>query len=107
MSSSKQHNKSILFSEATLCLASSALEKRNIHVGDKKTSVRLEPLFWKELNNIAVQEKVALVDVCQVIDTRKDENSSLSSAIRVFVLSYMGARLSQVTEETQGNMIGG
>ena len=61
--------------------------KRSVIVGRHKTSVSLEDAFWKSLHDIAVIRNVPLSELLSAIDTGR-EHGSLSSAIRVFVLSH-------------------
>ena len=85
------NEKLLLFAESAVHTSLNHLEKRNIQIGDKRTSVRLEPVFWEELKKIAIKENISIHEVCGFIDKRKNESSSLSSALRVFVVSYIKA----------------
>jgi len=66
----------------------SAVTKRSIMLGGRKTSVSLEDAFWTELNEIARLQSVTVSSLVAGIEaTRKQSN--LSSAIRVFVLEHL------------------
>lgn len=69
----------------------STLVSRNITVLGQRTSVRLEPEMWKELKGIAKREKCTIHDLCTLISLRKNENTSLTAAIRVFLMLYFRA----------------
>ncbi len=70
----------------------SAIIKRSIELNGHKTSVSLEDEFWDCLRAIADAKKVSMPRLLQIIDGgRKDTN--LSSAIRVFVLTYYCAHV--------------
>ena len=69
----------------------STLVSRNITVLGKRTSVRLEPEMWKELKGIAKREKCTIHDLCTLISLRKNERTSLTAAIRVFLMLYFRA----------------
>ena len=69
----------------------SSLVSRNITVLGKRTSVRLEPEMWKELKNISKREGCTIHDLCSLISIRKAENTSLTAAIRVFLMLYFRA----------------
>lgn len=69
----------------------SSLISRNITVLGKRTSVRLEPEMWKELKNISKRENCSIHDLCSLISLRKAENTSLTAAIRVFLMLYFRA----------------
>jgi predicted DNA-binding ribbon-helix-helix protein len=68
-------------------LAKSAVIKRSIVVGKHKTSVSLEDQFWGALKEIAEARKTTLSDLVDSIDSDR-KHGNLSSAIRLFVLSY-------------------
>ena len=76
-------------SEASLFLKLNQLAKRNIKIGDKRTSVNLEPQVWQILHDIAEEQGCTIHDLCTFVDERKSDDSSLSSAIRVFLMSYL------------------
>jgi predicted DNA-binding ribbon-helix-helix protein len=69
----------------------SRLCSRNIALGARRTSVRLEPEIWQALRDIAYLEQCSINVICGLIDRRKPARSSLTSAIRVFVMLYFRA----------------
>lgn len=69
----------------------SSLVSRNITVMGKRTSVRLEPEMWSELKNIARREGCKVNDICSLISLRKGAKTSLTAAIRVFLVLYFRA----------------
>lgn len=75
--------------EASIHVQLSQLKRRNIIVGEKKTSVLLEPLFWEKLHEIAHNQDYHINELCTFIDKRKNKEASLASAIRVFVAAYL------------------
>lgn len=75
--------------EASILIRLNELKKRNIVVDDKRTSVTLEPLVWEILHEIASEQDCTIHELCSFINERKGANSSLSSAIRVFLISYL------------------
>lgn len=76
--------------------ARSTLMSRNITVSGRRTSVRLEPLMWRGLHDICRREHVSLHEVCTHISLRKDRATSLTAAIRVYIMEYFR---SAATEE--------
>ncbi len=68
--------------------ARSALINRNVTVAGHRTSVRLEPDMWSGLSEISRREQSSLHEICTSIAANKPENSSLTAAIRVYVMSY-------------------
>tara|TARA_B100001093_G_C26240327_1_gene764097 strand:+ start:80 stop:466 length:387 start_codon:yes stop_codon:yes gene_type:complete len=69
----------------------STLISRNITVLGRRTSVRLEPEMWTALRDISKREKCSIHDICTVVYLRKKENTSLTAAIRVFLMLYFRA----------------
>lgn len=69
----------------------STLVSRNITVMGRRTSVRLEPEMWTALKEIARREGCRIHDICSLIQMRKNPNTSLTAAIRVFLMLYYRA----------------
>ena len=69
----------------------STLVSKNITVAGRRTSVRLEPEMWVGLNELAQRERCSIHDVCTLVGYRKNNNTSLTAAIRVFVMLYYRA----------------
>lgn len=67
------------------------LVSRNITVMSKRTSVRLEPEMWRALKEIADRERCTIHDICTLIKMRKNPATSLTAAIRVFLMLYFRA----------------
>ena len=68
----------------------STLVNRNVFVGERRTSLRLEPVMWDALAEICRREEMSLRELCGAIDSRR-QASSLTAAIRVFILTYFRA----------------
>lgn len=69
----------------------STLISRNITVLGRRTSVRLEPEMWAALRDIAIREQCKVHDLCSLIEMRKNKDTSLTAAIRVFLMLYYRA----------------
>ncbi|WP_421780060.1 ribbon-helix-helix domain-containing protein [Kiloniella litopenaei] len=65
----------------------STLVNRNITLKGRRTSLRLEPDMWEALFEICVRENCPIGELCTQIDEAK-EDSSLTAAIRVYILIY-------------------
>lgn len=72
------------------------LISRNISVLGRRTSVRLEPEMWQALKDVSVRERCSIHVLCSLIAQRKRVQSSLTAAVRVFVMLYYRA---EATEE--------
>lgn len=75
--------------------ARSSLVNRNVTVGGRRTSVRLEPAMWEALRHICRREKRSLNDLVTEVDQGRT-SSSLTAALRVYLLKYF---LAAATEE--------
>lgn len=64
------------------------LLSKNITVSKHRTSVRLEPEMWDALKDISRREGCTIHDVCTLVHLRKPPGTSLTAAIRVFLMLY-------------------
>jgi predicted DNA-binding ribbon-helix-helix protein len=65
----------------------SALTIRNIVVAGHRTSVRLEPVMWEALRDIARFRGVGVNELVTRIDNER-ETASLTAAIRVYIVNF-------------------
>ena len=72
----------------------SSLVIRNIVVGGHRTSVRLEPLMWDALLEIARQRETNVNQLVTEID-RQRNSSSLTAAIRVYIVDFYRSAAAQ------------
>lgn len=80
-----------------------SLISRNITVLGRRTSVRLEPEMWSALHDIARREQCTVHDLCSLISIRKVSNSSLTAAIRVFLMLYFRAACTEEGHRKAGH----
>lgn len=78
----------------------SSLVSRNITIFDRRTSIRLEPEMWSALSDISLRERCSVHDICTLVYVRKSSVTSLTAAIRVFLMLYYKAA---ATEQGHGN----
>ncbi len=76
----------------------SQVVKRSVVIDGRKTSISIEDLFWRTLKEIAKDRAQTLSQLVGHIRTNRTENSNLSSAIRVFILSHVRDRLAAEAE---------
>ncbi len=69
-------------------ISRSTLLSRNVTVSKRRTSIRLEPEMWDSLKDIARREGCSIHDVCTLVNLRKNARTSLTAAIRVFLMLY-------------------
>ena len=81
--------KHIETTEASLSVKLNSMHKYNVVVDGKRTSITLEPMVWDILNEIAENQDCDIHTLCDFINSRKKPGANLSSAIRVFLLSYL------------------
>lgn len=81
----------------------STLVSRNITVLGHRTSVRLEPDMWTALKDIADREGCKIHDVCSLIALRKEQGTSLTAAIRVFIVLYYKAAATEEGHQRAGH----
>lgn len=69
----------------------STLISHNIMIEGRRTSVRLEKEMWMGLKEIARRERCTVHALCGVVNDRKRPDTSLTAAIRVFIMAYFQA----------------
>ena len=67
---------------------------KNVIVNGRRTSMRLDRETWISLADICARENMTIHQLCSKIDSAKG-NSGLSSATRLFVLTYFRFVLNQ------------
>jgi predicted DNA-binding ribbon-helix-helix protein len=60
---------------------------RNVRVGGRRTSVRLEQGFWVALDEIARREKISINSICDRAGSRRNA-LGLTAALRLYALVY-------------------
>ena len=65
----------------------SSLVIHNVVVSGRRTSVRLEPVMWEALQDIARRQERTVHDLVTQID-RERTASSLTAAIRVYIVGF-------------------
>ena len=69
--------------------------KRSITIARHRTSISLEDAFWQALSRLAEADGRSVADLVSEIDRRREtsrSNTSLSAAIRLYVLERLEAR---------------
>ena len=68
-------------------------EKHSLSLHGHRTSVSLEPEFWRAFRRIAEARGLPLAALAAEIDDSRDPETGLATAIRLFVLADLEARL--------------
>ncbi len=79
----------------------STLINRNVTIGKRRTSMRLEQVMWDALKDICGREKKTLHDLCTTINATRVE-SSLTAAIRVYIVTYFRADFTKKRARPKG-----
>ena len=66
--------------------------KRSLTLAGHRTSVSMEPEFWREFQRIARQNDMSINALAAEIDASRAPGTGLASAIRVHVLAAVQAR---------------
>ncbi len=73
-------------------MSTSSIPKRSIIVHGHRTSVSIENEFWEHLRRFAHDSDRSINDLVTIIDKARDGHN-LSSAIRLWVLAQLEAKL--------------
>jgi predicted DNA-binding ribbon-helix-helix protein len=68
-----------------------SLVSRNITIAGHRTSVRLEPAMWAGLTEICRREHTTMHAIGTAVAQQKPANTSMTAALRVFVMAYFRA----------------
>ncbi len=63
--------------------------KRSLTLNGHRTSVSLEDAFWREFRRIAEEKGKPINALASEIDARRDLETGLASAIRVYILETL------------------
>jgi predicted DNA-binding ribbon-helix-helix protein len=64
---------------------------RNIYLDGLKTTVRLEPIMWGALAEIARYQAISRQELIRRVAVTLGEGDNLSSAIRVYIVQFYRA----------------
>ena len=79
------------------------MKKRSVSIRGHRTSFSLEDEFWNELKAIAARRKMSLAQLVTQVDLRRGEDENLSSALRLFLLRDLKAKLSEAEQSKAGD----
>jgi predicted DNA-binding ribbon-helix-helix protein len=82
------------------------LISHNIMIQDRRTSVRLEKEMWMAVKEIARREKCTVHALCTAVSQRKRPDTSLTAAIRVFIMAYYQAAATDDGHRKAGHGLG-
>lgn len=79
-----------------------SIQKRSVIIASHRTSVSLEPEFWAALKEIAQRRDKSINELVTEIDGQRRGN--LSSALRVYVLTFLQGQLASAAEPREQNV---
>ena len=82
----------------------STLRSGNVTVAGRRTSIRLEPAMWQALREIGAREGKTVHALVSEIE-RERAQSSLTAAIRVFLLDYFKAAATEEGHRHAGHRL--
>lgn len=74
------------------------MKKHSVTIAGHRTSLTLEDAFWSFLKDTAQQRDMTLNALVTEIDRNRDLSINLCSALRLFVLDQLMARVAEQTE---------
>lgn len=80
-----------------------SLVTKNVRIGERRTSVRLEPQLWAALEEIAEREQKSLSEICTLIAAVRRVRGGFTSALRVYIIEYFRRRLAQLERDEPAN----
>jgi predicted DNA-binding ribbon-helix-helix protein len=66
---------------------------RTVFLGEHKTSVRLPPVMWEALEDIARHLGITLQDLMRRIERGRERDQGLTDAIRIYIVEFYRARI--------------
>lgn len=66
---------------------------RTIVMGEHKTSIRLPPIMWEALDEIAHHLGITRTDLLRQIDRKRTAAQGLTDAIRTYIVEFYRARV--------------
>lgn len=67
---------------------SAGLVSRNVIVGGRRTSMRLEPGMWEALIDAARRERMSIHELVTKVAGRRGRGASLTCSVRAFLVAY-------------------
>lgn len=79
------------------------LISRHVKILGKRTSVRLDKQMWMALREVARLEKCKTNDLCTLIYLKKKDDTTLSAAVRQFLVLYYKAASTEEGHKKAGH----
>ena len=80
-------------------------KRKNVMLGDRRTSVSLEDQVWDGLTDVCRREEISIDELCTKVE-RLRVGSSMSSALRVFLMTYFRMLMENLETPSRGTVLG-
>lgn len=61
---------------------------RAVYIGNRRTTVRLAPVMWEALEDIAQYQSVSLAELLRQIEETCDPGEGMADAIRIYIVKF-------------------
>lgn len=61
---------------------------RAVYIGNRRTTVRLAPVMWEALEDIARHQSLTMTELLGHIEKSSDPGEGLADAIRIFIVKF-------------------
>jgi predicted DNA-binding ribbon-helix-helix protein len=78
---------------------------KNVNVGTRRTSIRLEGEMWTAVDELCTREGMTIHELCSLIDKFRGANS-LTAALRVFLVIYYRLAATEAGHISAGHGVG-
>lgn len=78
---------------------------KNVNVGSRRTSIRLEEEMWTAVGELCSREGMTVHELCSLIDKFRGANS-LTAALRVFLIVYYRLAATEAGHMNAGHGVG-
>ena len=66
----------------------STLVSRNVTVAGRRTSIRLEPVMWRALEQISARQGISVFEFCTRVQERRP-GGNLTAGVRAEIVAYL------------------
>src|SRR3954452_3092516 len=74
---------------------------RAVYIGDRRTTLRLAPVMWDALRDIALYRSLSLAELLLEIEESCDPGEGLADAIRIYIVKFYRSILADVMSQRQ------
>lgn len=79
------------------------LKAKNVTIGGRRTSMRLEPPLWSALEEIAQREGLSVNEICSMVAETRHSKANVTGAVRTFIAAYFRDAATEDGHRTAGH----